>query len=286
MQRRIIILLAAILMVASFPSFKTSAHTVQTASKCTNTDFLTGLVTDLGSVSSEIKSLDMTNAAALSKALLDTATLRKKYEDQNNVKGCEDAQVNMIITLANTTDVIALALAVTSDPKNADSYSKDLTAQLDHLKQAVASLTVSLGAATPAPDAPTAQAPISCKDTAFLQGLSADVKSMVDQVNATDATNVGSLTKTLLAVSAIRRKYEDVNFDSDDCLYAQYSLIVSFANASDLIALQIALVADPKNADTYTAALADQGKRYTQSVQQVLVDLGLATPAPDATQAK
>jgi len=287
MNRRITILIVAALFLATIPSFKTSASRSQTSpTKCTNADFLKGVGDDFTAIGKEIQATDMTNVSALSKTLIDTTTLRKKYEDQSDVKGCEDAQTSITIALANGTDLLALALATTADSKNAASYATDLQAQAARFQQSLADIGVSMGMATPSATAPTAQPPISCKDTSFLTGLRSDFQSMIDQAKAADMKDVASVTKALLGISTIRRKYEDLNFDSDDCLYAQYSIIVAFANASDLLALQVAADADPKNADTYTAALTDQGKRFGTSVQNVLVDLGLATPAPDATQAQ
>ena len=102
-------------------------------------------------------------------------------------------------------------------------------------------------------------------------------------MKAMDTTSIASIAKTLVGVSAIRRKYEDMNF-TDECVTAQYDLIAAFADASDIVALSMAIKADPTNSDAYTAKLKDQLPRFKTSFQTALVDLGLATPEPTPAQ--
>ena len=296
MYRRIAFLLAAVLVLSALPTAKTSAanvnsspvsHLAQSApTKCTNTTFITTLTTDFGDFANKVQATDMTSLAALTQTLLSTADLRKKYEDMEDVKGCEDTEVAAFIAFANASDLLALALAAQTDTKNAATYATAITAQGTRFKQTVDDVLVAAGVSTPSATAPTATAPVSCKDATFLQSLGKDFGDFGDQVKATDMNDAASIAKAIISTSAIRRKYEDMNFDTDECLYAQFSIIAAFANGTDVLDLGLALKADPKNADKYNKAVTDQVTRFQQSVQYALEDLGLATPEPDATQAK
>jgi len=296
MYRRIAFLLAAVLVLSALPTAKTSAASVKsptaiqfaqsTPATCTNTTFLTTLTTDFGDFSKKVQAVDMTNLAALSQILLSTADLRKKYEDMEDVKGCEDTEVAAFIAFANASDLVALALAAQTDTKNAATYATAISDQGVRFKQTIEDVLVAAGVSTPSATAPTAEAPVSCKDATFLQGLGKDFGDFGDQVKAVDMTDAGSIAKAIISTSAIRRKYEDLNFDTDECLYAQFSIIAAFANGTDVLDLGLAIKADPTNADTYAKALTDQITRFQQGVQYALEDLGLATPEPDATQAQ
>jgi len=124
-----------------------------------------------------------------------------------------------------------------------------------------------------------AQAAAKCADAAFLTGLGKDMTDLGATFKATKMDDVASMAQSLIVIAAVRQKYEDMTGVAPECLTTQLAAIIAFANASDLLALGMAVKADPTNAEIYAKALKDQLDRFTKSVTQVLTEAGAATPA-------
>jgi len=297
MSRKLTIVIVAVLLMASFPAFKTSAESIhspikqvaaQAAATCTNTDLMTGIGKDLTDLGTTFKATDTKDVVATSQAFLTLAATRQKYENMASTPECLDLQLSVIDVYSNASDILALALAVQTDPTNAAAYAKAVTDQLTRFQNSLQNLTILAGIATPAagatPVGRTSQiTSTTCTDSAFLSGLGTDFSTLGTSLSGTDMKNMGAISQTLLGTIVLRQKYEDLVAPSG-CEITQLTAIIAFANTTDLLGLTIAATADTKNADSYTKVLTNQSSRVQQYFQLVLQAAGVATPAPTAAQ--
>jgi signal transduction histidine kinase len=125
-----------------------------------------------------------------------------------------------------------------------------------------------------------AQEAEKCADATFLTELGKDMTDLGATFKTTKMDDAASMAQSLIAIAATRQKYEDMTGVASECFSTQLAAIIAFANASDLLALGMAVKADPTNAETYAKTMKDQLDRFTKSVNQVLTEAGgAATPA-------
>jgi len=120
-----------------------------TSAKCEDADFLTALGKDLegfSQVLNDTKTDDMTSTA---RSVLVLSALRQQYEDVKAPSGCELTQLTTIITIANATDLLGLALAAKADTKNGDAYAAALDRQSTRTQELLKKLVTAAGGATP-----------------------------------------------------------------------------------------------------------------------------------------
>jgi len=297
MSRKLTIVIVVVLLMASFPAFKTSAESIhspikqvaaQAAAACANADLMTGIGKDLGDLATTFKSADMKDVVSTSQAFLALAATRQKYENMTTTPECFDLQLSVIDVYSNASDILALALAVQTDPTNAAAYGKAVTDQLTRFQNSMTNLTILAGVATPVaggtPVGRTSQiTSTTCADATFLSGLGTDFSTLGTSLSGTDMKSMGAISQTLLGTIVLRQKYEDLVAPSG-CEITQLTAIIAFANTTDLLGLTLAASADTKNADAYTKVLTNQGNRVQQYFQLVLQAAGVATPAPTAAK--
>jgi hypothetical protein len=132
----------------------------------------------------------------------------------------------------------------------------------------------------PGAAAGTAAQATKCTDAKFLTALGKDLTDLGATFQAVKMDDVVSISKTTLMVASSRQKYEDMTDVPAECVTTQLAAIIAFANSSDILALGMAIKADPANAADYAKALTSQGERFTKAMKQVLIEAGLATPTP------
>jgi hypothetical protein len=120
-----------------------------TSATCEDSEFLTALGKDLEDFSTTLSSTDMESLASIAQNVLLVSALRQQYEDLKAPSGCEITQLTTIITLANATDLLGLALAVKADSANAELYAKALEAQSTRTQDLIKKIVTAAGAATP-----------------------------------------------------------------------------------------------------------------------------------------
>jgi hypothetical protein len=160
MRRNLVVLLVAIAAIASMSLVSVSAHnapgavagTAAQAAKCTDAKFLTALGKDLTDLGTTFQAVKMDDVASMAKTTLMVASSRQKYEDMTDVPAeCVTTQLAAIIAFANSSDILALGMAIKSDPANAADYAKALTGQSERFTKSMKQVLIEAGLATPTP---------------------------------------------------------------------------------------------------------------------------------------
>ena len=125
-----------------------------------------------------------------------------------------------------------------------------------------------------------AQSAQKCADKEFLTTLGTDLSDLGASFKEAKMDDMISIAQTMLKVTSARQKWEDLENVPAECVTTQLAAIIAFANGNDLLALGLAVKADPKNAAEYLKAVAGQTERFTKAITNVLIEAGIATPAP------
>jgi len=147
----------------------------------------------------------------------------------------------------------------------------------------IASMSLISVSARNAPGASTgaaAQTGMKCTDKTFLEGLGKDLTEIGDLMKGFKMDDNAAIAQMILQVASARQKYEDLTGVPSECVTTQLAAIIAYANIGDLLSLAMAVKADPTNAAEYAKAIASQTTRIGKAMQQVLIEAGLATPAP------
>ena len=139
-------------------------------------------------------------------------------------------------------------------------------------------------AASVAPAQPRAlvQAAPTCTDSAYLTALGKDLTDLGTAFKAVDMKTVSSVAQLFVTLAGARQKYENTAAPAG-CADLQLETIIAYGNASDLLVLDMGALSDTANASTYTSAMTDQATRFQNSMNNLLVLSGVATPAADST---
>jgi hypothetical protein len=144
---------------------------------------------------------------------------------------------------------------------------------------AIPLVTVSARGTNPATKVVAAQEAAKCADKTFLEGLGKDLTDSGKALTELKMDDPVAVSQALLQMAVARQKYEDLSSVPAECLTTQLAAIIAFANMGDLLALTIAAKADPSNAETYVKAITAQAERATKTLQDIMTEAGLATPA-------
>jgi hypothetical protein len=125
-----------------------------------------------------------------------------------------------------------------------------------------------------------AQTALACADKTYLEAMGKDLQEMGNTLKGFKMDDTPSIAQLMLQIAGARQKYEDMTDVPSDCIATHMAVIIAYANISDLLALAMAVKADPTNAAEYAKAIAGQSERIGKAMQQVLIQAGLATPAP------
>jgi len=146
----------------------------------------------------------------------------------------------------------------------------------------VSNFHVSAANVQPAKPSHVAQTAATCSNTDFITSIGKDMSDLGAAFKATDMKSVSATAQTFLSISATRQKYENMTV-SNDCIDLQIETILAFSNASDVLVLDLAALTDTANASAYTGVMPAQATRFQNSVQNVLILAGVATPAANST---
>jgi hypothetical protein len=124
------------------------------------------------------------------------------------------------------------------------------------------------------------QATPACADKTFMETLGKDLTELGNLLKGFKMDDTASIAQTSIQIISARQKYEDMTDVPSECVTTQLAVIIAYANAGDMLSLAMAIKGDPTNAAEYAKALTGQGERVSKSVNQVLIQAGLATPAP------
>jgi hypothetical protein len=144
---------------------------------------------------------------------------------------------------------------------------------------AIPLVSVSARGTNPTTKVAAAQEAAKCADKTFLEGLGKDLTDSGTLLQGLKMDDPVAVSQALLHLASARQKYEDLSSVPTECLSTQLAAIIAYANMGDLLALTIAAKADPSNAETYAKALTSQAERTTKTLQAIMVEAGIATPA-------
>jgi|GEM_PF-6817148 len=112
----------------------------------------------------------------------------------------------------------------------------------------------------------------NCKDVTFLTGLATDLKDLTVIFKAFNPAQPTGISVTLLLISDLRQKYEDMDVTAD-CDAAAFAMISALANYGDAVALVDAAKADPTNAKAYSDAVGPQIDRANAFLNALITEI-------------
>jgi hypothetical protein len=126
------------------------------------------------------------------------------------------------------------------------------------------------------------QTAATCQNADLMTGIGKDLTDLGTQFKAVDTKDVVATSQLFLTLAGTRQKYENMTVPPE-CLDLQIEVINAFDNASDILALSLAIQTDTANASAYGSAVSAQLTRFQKTLQNVSILAGVATPDPNGT---
>lgn len=137
---------AALPAVSAFAQRQSGSFAVAAAQAmtCTDAKFLEQIGKDLKDIGEAFPKMDMTKLDEISVAVLALAAMRQGYEDAEVALDCFPLQAQMVVTIANISDVLALTLAINTNKDSKEFVEKAteaLKGQGDRVKKHLEGVT-------------------------------------------------------------------------------------------------------------------------------------------------